>query len=96
MNDEEKCRALYDYLNDNTVYDQAAVEEARKNNFKKSDGWKEAEDAFNAYGIIVKETGVCQSYALSYKLLCSLCDVENKVITGYLNGNLPHAWSSVH
>lgn len=95
MNDEEKCRALYDYLNDNTVYDQAAVEEARKNNFKKNDGWKEAEDAFNAYGIIVKETGVCQSYALSYKLLCSLCDVENKVITGYLNGNLPHAWSSV-
>ncbi|MCM1299490.1 MAG: hypothetical protein NC228_08010 [[Eubacterium] siraeum] len=95
MNDEEKCRALYNYLNDNTVYDEQAVEEAEKNNFKKDENWKEAEDAFNAYGIIVKKTGVCQSYALSYKLLCSLCNVESKVITGYLNGSLPHAWSAV-
>lgn len=95
MDDEEKCIALYNYLNDNTVYDDEAVEEAEKNNFRKDDNWKEAEDAFNAYGIIVKETGVCQSYALSYKLLCSLCGVESKVITGYLNGSLPHAWSAV-
>lgn len=95
MSDEEKCEVLYNYLNDNTVYDNEAVEAAKNSNFKKHDGWKEEEDAFNAYGIIVKETGVCQSYALSYKLLCSLCNVESKVITGYLNGNLPHAWNAV-
>lgn len=95
MSDEEKCEALYNYLNDNTAYDNEAVEAAKNNNFKKHEGWKDEEDAFNAYGIIVKETGVCQSYALSYKLLCSLCDVESKVITGYLNGNLPHAWNAV-
>lgn len=96
MSDEDKCRAIYDYFNANTVYDNDAVSEAEKNNFIKGDGWKDSEDAFNAYGIIVEQKGVCQSYALSYKLLCSMSGVDSRVITGYLNGNLPHAWNSVN
>lgn len=95
MTDEEKCRIVYDYFNNNTTYDNAAVEAAENNNFTKGEDWNEYEDAFNAYGIIVNKKGVCQSYALSYKLLCSMCEVENKVITGHLNGSLPHAWNSV-
>lgn len=95
MSAEEKCRALYDYFNDNTFYDDEAVEAAEASDFTKSADWKEHEDAFNAYGIIVDKKGVCQSYALSYKLLCELSGVESKVITGYLDGNLPHAWSAV-
>lgn len=95
MSDEEKCRALYDYLNENTAYDKDAVEAAEKNSYRKGDDWKDNEDAFNAHGIIVDKKGVCQSYALSYKLLCTLSGVETKVITGYLNGDLPHAWNSV-
>lgn len=96
MSDEEICRALYDYLNDNTAYDFDAVAEAEKNNYRKGDDWKDSEDAFNAYGILVDKKGVCQSYALSYKLLCTLCGVEAKVITGYLNGDMPHAWNAVN
>lgn len=96
MSDEEKCRAVYDYFNDNTSYDNEAVEEAEKNGFTKGDGWKDSEDAFNAYGIIVDKKGVCQSYALSYKLLCSMSGVESRVITGYLDGSLPHAWNAVN
>lgn len=95
MSDEEKCRALYDYLNDNTAYDYDAVADAEANNFRKGDDWKDSEDAFNAYGILVAKKGVCQSYALSYKLLCTLSGVEAKVITGYLNGDMPHAWNAV-
>lgn len=95
MSDEEKCRALYNYFNANTVYDDEAVEEAERNNYTKGEGWKDAEDAFNAYGIIVNKKGVCQSYALSYKLLCRLCGVEAKVVTGYLDNTLPHAWNAV-
>ncbi|MDE7230508.1 MAG: hypothetical protein K2N56_08525, partial [Oscillospiraceae bacterium] len=95
LSDAEKCRAIYDYFNDNTSYDDDAVIAAEKSNFTKGGDWKEHEDAFNSYGIIVDKKGVCQSYALSYKLLCSLCGVESKVITGYLDGNLPHAWSAV-
>lgn len=96
MSAEDKCRAIYDYFNANTAYDNEAVEEAEKNNFIKGSGWKDSEDAFNAYGIIVDKKGVCQSYALSYKLLCSMSGVESRVITGYLNGTLPHAWNSVN
>ncbi len=95
MSDEEKCSALYNYFNANTVYDDEAVEEAERNNYTKDEGWKDAEDAFNAYGIIENKKGVCQSYALSYKLLCYLCGVEAKVITGYLNNTLPHAWNAI-
>lgn len=96
MSDEEKCRALYNYFNAHTTYDDAALEEAEKFGYTKGKGWKDAEDAFNAYGIIVKKTGVCQSYALSYKLLCKMSGVEAKVITGYLNDTLPHAWNAVY
>lgn len=95
MSDEEKCRALYDYLNENTSYDKDAVAAAEKNSYRKGDDWKDSEDAFNAHGVIVDKKGVCQSYALSYKLLCCMSGVEAKVITGYLNGDLPHAWNSV-
>lgn len=95
MSDGEKCRALYNYFNAHTSYDDSALAEAEAFGYTKSEGWKDSEDAFNAYGITVKKTGVCQSYALSYKLLCHLCGVEAKVITGYLNDTLPHAWNAV-
>lgn len=95
MSAEDKCRAFYDYFNNNTTYDDAAVEAVEKSNFKKGGGWKEHEDAFNAHGVLADKKGVCQSYALSYKLLCSMSGVESRVITGYLNGDLPHAWNSV-
>ena len=93
--EDEKCLQIYNYLNKNTKYDNDAVKEAEKTNFKKDENWKENEDSFNAYGIIVNKKGVCQSYAYSYKLLCSLCGVESKVVTGYLNETLPHAWNAV-
>lgn len=95
MSDDEKCRAIYNYFNAQTSYDNEALAEAEAFGYTKGEGWKDSEDAFNAYGIIVKKTGVCQSYALSYKLLCHLCGVEAKVITGYLNDTLPHAWNAV-
>lgn len=95
MSDEEKCNTIYDYFNDNTYYDNDAVSAAEETNYKKTEDWKDTEDSFNAYGILVNHKGVCQSYALSYKLLCTLSGVECKVITGYLDGNLPHAWNAV-
>lgn len=94
MSDEEKRLAIYKYLEDNCVYDYDALAEAEINNFISTPDAIH-KDAFNAYGIIVNKKGVCQSYALAYKLLCSMCGVECNVVTGYLNGNLPHAWNAV-
>lgn len=94
MTDEEKRLAIYQYFEENCSYDSKAVIESKKNGYVKSANDK-YEDSFNAYGIIVKKKGVCQSYAYAYKLLCGLCGIESKVITGYLNGNFPHSWNAV-
>lgn len=94
MSDEEKRIAIYQYLEENCSYDYEALEDAQQSNYKKTDD-AEYEYAFNTYGIVVKKLGVCQSYAYAYKLLCSMSGVECNVMTGYLDGSLPHAWNVV-
>ncbi|ANY67227.1 hypothetical protein BBD42_12685 [Paenibacillus sp. BIHB 4019] len=92
MNDEEKRLAIYDYLNDTTVYDDDALDNAYKYDFRKVD--PEFYDAYSTYGIMVNKLGVCMSYAYTYKLLNELAGVETIVVTGYLDG-VPHAWNKV-
>lgn len=94
MTEEERRGAVYSYLENSAEYDNAALENAKKSNYIKT-GESDYEYAFNAYGIIVKKLGVCQSYAYAYKLLCSMCGAECSVVTGYIDGSLPHAWNSV-
>ncbi|MDO5558185.1 MAG: transglutaminase domain-containing protein [Oscillospiraceae bacterium] len=94
MSDEEKRMALYKYLEDNCKYDDAALENAQANDFKMTDDNTFA-DSFSTYGILVKKVGVCKSYAFTYKLLCEMSGIDCMVVTGNLNGNLPHAWNAV-
>ena len=94
MSETEKENAIYQYMEDNTQYDTAALEDAKKNNFQKTED-STYEDSFNGYGILVNKKGVCQSYAYAYKLLCEMSGVSCRVVTGNLNGNLPHAWNVV-
>ncbi|MFL0249490.1 transglutaminase domain-containing protein [Clostridium neuense] len=92
MSDEEKRKALYDYLDKNTRYNNAALKDAEKNNYKHVDS--KFNDSFTTYGIMVKKSGVCMSYAYSYKLLCDLAKVDCMVVTGTIE-NCPHAWNKV-
>ncbi|WP_433945522.1 transglutaminase domain-containing protein [Paenibacillus sp. SN-8-1] len=92
MSDDEKRQAIYDYLNDHTQYDDAALKSAENNNYKNVD--KKFNDSFTAYGIMVKKVGVCASYAATYKLLSDLSGLNSIVVTGYLGG-VPHAWNKV-
>lgn len=93
MSDAEKRKAIYHYLEDNTRYDDAALENAEKNNFAGVD--KSFRDSFTTYGILVKKVGVCQSYAMAFDYLCELANVECIVVTGDMYGYLPHAWNKV-
>lgn len=93
MDDAEKRRAIYDYLEENTSYDDAALENAEENNFQKVDD--KYRDSFSTYGILVKKVGVCQSYAYTYDYLCELAGVECIMVTGDMMGYLPHAWNKV-
>lgn len=95
MSDDEKRIAIYNYLENNSSYDMDALEDCKSNDYIKQPANK-YEDSFNAYGVIVKKKGVCMSYAEAYKLLADLAGIECKVATGYLNGNLPHAWNMVN
>lgn len=95
MDETEKQLAIYEYLEENASYDHDALETAKENDYKKISD-PDYEDSFNAYGVLVKKEGVCQSYACAYKLLCNMSGVDCNVVTGYLNGNLPHAWNGIH
>lgn len=93
MSDEEKCLAIWEYLEQNTVYDASALEAAKLSGFTDVTGF---EDSFNAYGILVDKVGVCQSYSYAYHLLADLADLDVITITGYLQKTLPHAWNAIN
>lgn len=95
MSDDEKRLAIYNYLVDNADYDMDALEECKKSGYEKKKDNK-YEDSFNAYGVLVKNKGVCMSYAEAYKLLSDLAGIKCRVATGYLDGNLPHAWNMIN
>ncbi len=93
MSDLEKEMAINQYLCDNAVYDDAALENAEQYDFKYVDD--EFLDSFTAYGTLVNGVGVCASYAGAFKILADEAGLESIVVTGYLEGNLPHAWNRV-
>lgn len=94
MDNSQKQLALYIYLEENTAYDYDIVAKAEANNWKAMND-AESTDSFSTYGILVEGVGVCQSYAYTYKLLCTMAGLECDVVTGYISGNLPHAWNTV-
>lgn len=94
MSDDDKRLAIYTYLEDNCEYDNDALEGAKNSGYVKTQD-STYEDSFNVYGILVNNKGVCQSYAYAYKLLAYDCGLDCRIITGYLDGNLPHAWNIV-
>ena len=94
MSKEEKVHAIWKYLEDNTVYDNAALEKAQSSGFLASN-LKEFTDSFNTYGVLCKNIGVCSSYGYAFKLLCDVANVDCMRVSGDLNYTLPHAWNIV-
>ena len=93
MTDLEKETAINQYLCEHAVYDDAALESAEKYDFQEVD--KEYLDSFTPYGVLVNGVGVCASYSSAFKVLADEAGLESMVVTGYLEGNLPHAWNRV-
>lgn len=93
MTDLEKELAINQYLCDTAEYDMGALENAEENGFTVVD--EEFNDSFTPYGVLLNKTGVCSSYAGAFKLLAEEAGLECIVVTGYLDGDLPHAWNKV-
>jgi len=94
MTDLEKSFAINNYLIENSEYDWAALEEAERNSFQTVD--EKFNDSFTAYGILINRVGVCAGYADAFKLLADEAGLEAIVVTGYMEGILPHAWNRVN
>lgn len=79
MSDFDKEMAAHDYLIKNCVY-----------------GYPEEEDdAYTAYGILVKNRAVCEGYAEAFFLLMSCMNIECDIVVGYADATL-HAWNQVN
>ena len=93
MTSLEKSFAINNYLIENSEYDWAALRDAERNNFEFVDAG--FNDSFTAYGILINRVGVCAGYADAFKLLAEEAGLEAIVVTGFLEGILPHAWNRV-
>lgn len=94
MTDLEKEIAINEYLCSSAEYDYAALKNAEKYNFRRVD--KKFIHSFTPYGVLISKKGVCASYAGAFKLLAEAAGLDAIVVTGYLDGCLPHAWNRVY
>lgn len=93
MSELDKELAINQYLCDTAEYDMDALENAEENNFETVD--EKYNDSFTPYGVLVNKVGVCASYSGAFKLLADAAGLESIVVTGYLDGDCPHAWNKV-
>lgn len=93
MNDVEKEFAINNYLCSTAEYDYDALDNAEENNYQTVD--HDFAHSFTPYGVLINKVGVCASYAGAFKVLADKAGLDCYVVSGYLNGNLPHAWNRV-
>lgn len=79
--DVEKEKAIYDEILLNAKYNTEAV-------------WTNAiPDDWNAYGVLVKGKGVCESYSEAFEHLCLMAGINCTVVRGDAGG--AHQWNAV-
>lgn len=81
MSEFEKERAIHDYIVLNTRYDK---ENYDNNTIPK--------DSYNAYGVLIRGTGVCQGYSESMKLLLNEVGIDCIIV---LSPKMKHVWNIV-
>ncbi len=93
MSEQQKELAINKYLCDTITYDEDALANAEENDFMYVDS--QFNDSFNAYGALLNGKCVCAGYAAAFKLLATEAGLESIVVTGFLDGDLAHAWNKV-
>lgn len=93
MSQRDKEMAINKYICDTAQYDEAALDDAQKNDYESVD--EKYDDSFTPYGVLINKVGVCASYAGSFKLLADAAGLNTIIVTGYLDGDCPHEWNKV-
>lgn len=81
MTNKQKLKAIHDYLVKNSVYDETV-------------SLGDYDDAFTAYGCLVKKRAVCQGYAAAFNLLAQKAGIRSIAVAGDAGG-ATHAWNYV-
>lgn len=81
MTNKQKLKAIHDYLVKNCVY-KDGVSAGSYN------------DAFTAYGCLIKKEAVCQGYAAAFDLMALKVGIRSITVTGDAGG-ASHAWNYV-
>ncbi len=88
MSEYEKVLAVHDYIIKNSRYDRLNADS----------GTVPAEE-HEAYGVLVKGIGVCDSYAKAFKLLLEKAGVQCILVegtkAGQSGGSIDHAWNII-
>ena len=92
MDNLTRQKVLYDYLQENSTYDEVAANALPKGATVVPE---EHRDSFSAYGVLVNKKGVCGGYAEAYKILLNLAGIESIIVTGYLDNGTYHSWNKV-
>ena len=79
MTRKQKLKAIHDYLVRYCVYeDDDSIDD----------------DAYTAYGCLIKKSAVCQGYAAAFNLLAQKAGIPSIAVCGYAGG-ISHAWNYV-
>lgn len=108
MSDEEKSKAINNYLTEHTEYDYdaltalknyEAVEQNKASTSAQIDKAKnnfiKYNESFKAIGVLIKDKGVCAGYADAYRILASYAGLNVLKVHGDVPGGR-HAWNLVY
>lgn len=54
----------------------------------------EGDGSYEAFGVLLNGSGVCESYSRAYQYLCQCIGVDNLLVVG-MSGDEPHMWNMV-
>ena len=82
MSEEEKVKAIHDYL----IYSANYV---NNGDYEHVENW-----AYGAGGVLIHKEGVCQSYAIAFYMMATSAGLDCRFVTGTASGG-DHAWNQV-
>lgn len=88
MSEYDKIKAIHDYMVANTIYNSQVAADYR-NGIEVTD-----ENAFEARGVVLDGTAVCDGYSKAFSMYMELLNIECVRITGTAK-DIPHAWNAV-
>lgn len=82
--DAEKIAAIFKYVTDNISYDKQLAASVKSGYIPDPDS------------TLDKGTGICFDYASLFAAMCRSQSIPTKLVMGYVQGNMYHAWNEVY